>query len=162
MVTQGYERPGAPGIVDWRPVAFTARAWTEIEKRYSQIEKESLALYSGIVTNRTYLLGAQFEAAVYHRPLLPLYNNPKRPTQMRVARHRIKLAGYNLKVIHVASTHTPSDYGTRGGCPKARDYTEEEVEEYGVDTDQEIYVNRVMTENIPDAMSQQRRGDEDA
>ena len=68
MVTQGYERPGAPGIVDWRPVAFTARAWIEIEKRYSQIEKESLALYSGIVTNRTYLLGAQFEAAVDHRP----------------------------------------------------------------------------------------------
>ena len=34
-----------------------------------------------------------------------------------------------------------------------REYTEEEVEEFGVDTDHEIYVNRVMTENIPDAMS---------
>ena len=50
---------------------------------------------------------------------------------MRVDRHRIKLAGYNFKVIHVAGTHTPSDYGTRGGCPKppSLGYTEEEVEE---------------------------------
>ena len=125
-------------MVDWRPVAFTARAWTEVEK-------ESLALYSGIVSNSTYLFGAQFEAAMDHRPLLPLDNNPKRPIQMRVDIHRIKLAGYNFKVIH--------DYVTRRGCPKSREYTEEEVKEFGVDTDHEIYVNRVMTENIPDAMS---------
>ena len=56
---------------------------------------------------------------------------------MRVDRHHIKLAGYNFKVIHVAGVHTPSDYGTRGGCPEplSREYTEEETEEYGVDTD---------------------------
>merc|ERR1712089_50786 len=38
--------------VQWQPVAHTARAWTEPEKRYSQIEKESLALYSGVVSNK--------------------------------------------------------------------------------------------------------------
>ena len=37
----------------------------EVEKRYSQI------------SNRTYLLGAQFEVTVDHRLQLPLYNNPK-------------------------------------------------------------------------------------
>ena len=31
----------------WRPVAHTARAWTDCEKRYSQMEKESNALLTG-------------------------------------------------------------------------------------------------------------------
>lgn len=70
--------------MQWRPVAHTARAWTEPEKRYSQIEKESLALYSRVVSNKMYLLGSKFEAVVDHQPLLPLYNRPARPKQMRV------------------------------------------------------------------------------
>ena len=48
----------------WRPVAHTARAWTECEKRYSQIEKESNALLTGITSNKTYLMGVKFQAAV--------------------------------------------------------------------------------------------------
>ena len=32
----------------------TARAWTMVETAYTQIEKESLGLYSGIVSNRMY------------------------------------------------------------------------------------------------------------
>ena len=37
-------------------------------------EKESLRLYSGIVSNRMYLLGTKFVAVVDHKPLLPLFN----------------------------------------------------------------------------------------
>ena len=69
-VTQKYEHPQYG--VQWRPVAHIARAWTEAEKRYSQIEKESLALYAMTVTNRMYLLGKPFTIAVDHKPLLPL------------------------------------------------------------------------------------------
>ena len=43
-------------------MAHTARAWTEPEKRYSQIEKESNAMLTGIASNKMYLLGKQFEA----------------------------------------------------------------------------------------------------
>ena len=126
------------------PVAHTARAWTAPEMNYSQIEKESNALHSGVVSNKMYLLGRPFVGMVDHRPLLPLYNTPRRPKQMRVDRHRIKLAGYNFRLEHVSGAKTPCDYGTRAGCPKAREYTKQEQEEWGVETDDEIFVNRLI------------------
>ena len=108
-VAQRYDHPEKGE--QWRPVAHTARAWTDCEKRYSQIKKESNALLTGITSNKTYLLGVNFEAVVDHKPLLPLYNNPKRPKQMRVDRHRMKLAGYRFHVSHVSGEKNPCDYG---------------------------------------------------
>jgi hypothetical protein len=78
-VAQLYDPPEKGA--QWRPVAHTARAWTDCEKRYSQIEKESKALLTGITSNKTYLLGFDFEAVVDHKPLLPLYNSPRRPSR---------------------------------------------------------------------------------
>ena len=115
----------------WRPVAHTARAWTVAEKGYSQIAKESNALMTGMISNRMYLLGIPFEAVVDHKPLLPLYNIPRRPKQMRVDRHRMKLMAFNFKVIHMSGDKIPCDYGSRAGCPPAKEYTEAEREELG-------------------------------
>ena len=89
-------------------------------------------MYSGIISNKMYLLGVKFEAVVDHKPLIPLYNNPKRPKQMRVDRHRMKLAAYDFKVVHMAGDKIPCDYGSRGGCPNSKEYTEEEKEKFGV------------------------------
>ena len=141
--------------LQWRPVAHSSRAWTGAEKRYSQIEKESNALHSGIVSNKTYLLGRSFVAAVDHKPLLPLYNSPRRPKQMRVDRHRMKLAGYDFKVEHVAGSAMPCDYGSRRGCPESKEYSAAEMEEFGVEEDDEIFVNRVVEEQLPPAITRE-------
>ena len=150
-VAQRYGHPEAGE--QWRLVAHTARAWTDTEKRYSQIEKESNALYSGIISNKTYLLGTHFTAMVDHRPLLPLYNTPRRPNQMRVDRHRMKLAAYDFKVDHMSGSKSPCDYGSRKGCPKPREYTAEQKEQAGVEDDNEIYVNRLVDEQLPPAIT---------
>ena len=42
-------------------------------------------------------------AVVDHKPLLLLYNTPRRPKQMRVDRHRMKLMAFEFKVIHMSS-----------------------------------------------------------
>ena len=152
-VTQAYQH--ASEGLQWRPVAHSSRAWTDAEKRYSQIEKESNALHSGVVSNKMYLLGRPFVAAVDHKPLLPLYNTPRRPKQMRVDRHRMKLAGYDFRVEHVAGAQMPCDYGSRRGCPKARKYTEEDMEELGVEENDEIFVNRVLEEQLPPAITRE-------
>ena len=137
----------------WRPVAHTARAWTETEKGYSQIEKESNALCTGISANRPYLLGKNFQAAVDHKPLLPLYNKINRPKQIRVDRHRTKLAGYKFEVIHVPGDSTPCDYGSRAGCPEPREYTEQEKEDWAIEEEDEIFVSRIMEEQVPQAIT---------
>ena len=146
-----HERAGP----QWRPVAHTARAWTDPERRYSQIEKESNALLTGIASNKMYLLGVPFEAVVDHKPLLPLYNSPRRPKQMRIDRHRMKLAAYNFKVVHMAGDKIPCDYGSRTGCPKTKKYTKQEKEELEVEYDTEIYVNRVVEEQLPEAVTRE-------
>ena len=101
-------------------------------------------MHTGIVSNKMYLLGTKFGAVVDHKPLLPLFNSPKRPKQMRVDRHRMKLGAYDFKVHHIAGDKISCDYGSRAGCPPAKEYTEAEREELGVDDDLEIYVNRVV------------------
>ena len=65
-VAQLYEDPEKG--TQLRPVAHTAQALTDCKKRYSQIENESNALLRGISSNKTYLLGLNFE----HKPPLPL------------------------------------------------------------------------------------------
>ena len=152
-VAQRYDHPTEG--TQWRPVAHTARAWTEPEKHYSQIEKESNALMTGIASNRMYLLGQKFEAVVDHKPLLPLYNTVRRPKQMRVDRHRMKLGAFDFRVVHMAGTKIPCDYGSRTGCPKERTLTEREKEELQVDDDTEIYVNRVVEDQLPPAVTRE-------
>jgi hypothetical protein len=51
----------------------------DAEECYSQIQKESNALMTGIVANNTYLLNKHFKAVVDHKALLPLYNTQRRP-----------------------------------------------------------------------------------
>ena len=111
--------------------------------------EQCIALHTGIVSNKMYLLGTKFEAVVDHKPLLPLFNSPKRPKQMRVDRHRMKMGAYDFNVFHMAGDKIPCDYGSRAGCLPAKEYTEAEREEVGVDDDLEIYFNRVVDEHLP-------------
>ena len=39
----------------FRPVNYTSRALTEMEKRYTKVEGESLGVLFGILSNRMYL-----------------------------------------------------------------------------------------------------------
>ena len=63
----------------FRPANYTSRALTETEKRYSKVEWESLGVMFGILSNRMYLYGTEFEVVVDHRPLVTLYNSLNRP-----------------------------------------------------------------------------------
>ena len=61
-----------PGSTDtaWRPVFYTSRALTKTEHNYSKVEGESLGVLTGILTNKRYSYGTQFEVIVDHQPLV--------------------------------------------------------------------------------------------
>ena len=48
------------GDSNWRPVAYASRSSTETERRYSQIEKEALAVTWSCEKFYNYLLGSKF------------------------------------------------------------------------------------------------------
>ena len=72
----------------YRPVAFGSRALTEAEIKYSQIEKEALAIVFGCEHFHLYLYGKSFEMETDHRPLEYIFK-PKasgKPAPARVER----------------------------------------------------------------------------
>ena len=139
-VAQRYEEDGE---VRWRPVANTARSWSEVEARYGQVERESNRVLHSITSNKMYVLGQEFVCVVDHKPLLPLYNQLKRPIQARVDRHRMKLAQFNFKLVYEKGSMNPCDYGSRH---PGKHHEEEE-------DDSEIYINRVVEELLPAAVT---------
>ena len=124
-------------------MANTARSWSEVEARYGQMERESNGVLHSITSNKMYVLGQEFVCVVDHKPLLPLYNQLKRPIQARVDRHRMKLAQFNFKLVYDKGSMNPCDYGSRH---PGKHHEEEEDES-------EIYINRVVEELLPAAVT---------
>ena len=56
----------------WKPVAYTSKSMTETERRYSQIEKEALALVWACEKFKHYVLGKEIQLETDHKPLVPL------------------------------------------------------------------------------------------
>ena len=69
-----------------RPIAFASRSLAPAEKRYSQLEKEGLAIIFGIKKFHMYLFGRRFEIWSDHKPLQHLFQATKATSVMASAR----------------------------------------------------------------------------
>ena len=93
----------------WRPVDHTSRPWTPAEARYSQMERESNGILTGMWMNRMYTMGTHVEVVTDHEPLVPIYtveSSKERP--IRVDNHRTKLLPFAYHLVY-----EPCDYGSR-------------------------------------------------
>ena len=98
----------------YRPIRYDSRALNDPETRYSQIDAESLAIYTGIMKCHIYLYGLQsFEVVTDHQPLLALYNKFKQTIPPRVQHHKIMTQGYAYTVRYERGQLNPSDYLSR-------------------------------------------------
>ena len=133
----------------WKPVNYTSRTQTKTEQRYSQIEGESLAIHFGVTSNRMYLYGFLFIVITEHQPLTSLYNNVKKAGPARVERHKLKLQGFDFKVIYRSGSKNPVDFNSRHPLP----YTNIQDLSIDEDDDVEIYINSVVEDSLPDAIT---------
>ena len=87
----------------WRPVAYASRSLSDTEKRYSQIDKEGLAITWACERFRDYLIGREFHIETDHKPLVPLLGE-KDVCELppRIQRYRMRLMRYNFTISHVA------------------------------------------------------------
>ena len=86
-----------------RPVYFVSRTLTETERRYSQVEKEALALVYGCTSFHDYLWGQKFELITDHKPLLGLFSADKQISVQasgRIQRWGLILQAYNFDLLH--------------------------------------------------------------
>ena len=86
----------------WKPVAFASRSITETERRYSQIEKEALALVWACEKFADYVIGKAILLETDHKPLVPLLGKTNLDClPPRVLRFRIRLMRFDYSISHV-------------------------------------------------------------
>ena len=83
----------------WRVVTYASRNFTDVERRYSQTEKEALALVWACEMFDLYVFGHEFELETDHKPLEHIYGG-KQNIAARIERWVLRLQGYQHNVVY--------------------------------------------------------------
>ena len=102
-----------PGIKDQRVVAYASRALTDVERWYSQIEREALAVIWAIEKLHLYLFGSHFKLLTDCKTVVLIFNNPKLKPPAHIKCWNLRLQGYDFEVQHTKGNENPSDYLSR-------------------------------------------------
>ena len=99
-------------------IAYVSRVLSPVEKRYSQTEKEALAIVWGIEHFHLYVFGAPFTLITDHKPLQLIYNNPRSRPPARIERWFLRLQQHDFQVIYKKGNDNPADFLSRHPQPK--------------------------------------------
>ncbi|CAB3244064.1 unnamed protein product [Arctia plantaginis] len=96
-----------------RPVSYVSRTLNQAERNYSQIDKEALAIFYGVIRHHQYLYGRTFELRTDHKPLSYIFG-PKigipQTAASRLQRWAVRLAAYDFTIKFVTSKQNgPAD-----------------------------------------------------
>lgn len=127
-------------------LSYASRSLDDVESRYSQVEREALAVRWGVEHFHLYLYGNPFVVITDHKPLVSVFANVLAKPSPRIERWCLRLQQYNFKVVYRPGSTNPADYMSRhpiaSTCARGRKVTEE-------------YVNYVCESVCPKAVSVQ-------
>ena len=127
------------------PVAFASRALTPTEQRYSQIEREALAVKFGCLRFDHYLSGSSdFTVVTDHRPLIPLFRPGSRPPP-RIERMALRLQHLNLRLVYRPGPQNPADILSRQPVEKPSSGAGEKLDA--------LYVSAIVQGATPNGVS---------
>ena len=106
-----------PHSQETKIIAYASRSLTEVETRYSQTEKEALAIVWGVEHFHLYLYGAPFVLYTDHKPLEVIYANPCSKPPARIERWMLRLQQYDFSVIYKKGEENPADFMSRHPLP---------------------------------------------
>ena len=87
---------------EWKPIAYISRALTVTEQRYTQTEKEALAVTWACERFRDYLVDLHFHIETDHKPLVPLLTSKNLDElPIRVQCFRLRLMRFSYSMSHV-------------------------------------------------------------
>ena len=98
---------------DTKVIAYSSRSLTSTEMRYSQIERETLAVTYACGKNHLYLLGRSFILYNDNKALTNILNNPKSVPPPRIERMLLRIQGYTFTTEYVKSGDNVADYLSR-------------------------------------------------
>lgn len=101
---------GPNNSINRNVVAYASRSLTDTEQRYSQTEREALAIVWACVRFHLYTYGASFKVITDHKPLVPMLNNPRAKLPARIERWQLRLQPYSMKVEYRPGQDNPADF----------------------------------------------------
>ncbi len=132
------------GRNDNKVVAYASRVLTDVEKCYSQTEKEALAIVWAVEHFHLYLYGKDFTLITDHKPLEVIYGSRKSKPSARIERWVLRLQPYTFKAAYKAGADNPVDYLSRHPV-QVKDMRNQKMTE--------SYVNFITTNSVPKAMT---------
>ncbi|RXN33959.1 putative protein K02A2.6-like protein [Labeo rohita] len=104
-----------------KPLGFTSRTLTPAEQRYSQLDKEALAIIFGVQKFHKYLYGRKFTICTDHKPLIFLFGEKKPIPQLsssRVQRWALLISAYEYTMVYKSKdSHANADARSRLPLP---------------------------------------------
>ena len=114
---------------DRRVVAYSSRALTDVERRYSQTEREALAIVWAVERLHLYLYGSHFKLITDCKPVQLIFSNPKLKPPPRIERWNLE-QGYDFEIVHTEGSQNPSDFLSRHSSLNVDDKQDTLAEEY--------------------------------
>jgi hypothetical protein len=125
-------------------ICYASKALTDVQTRYSVIEKEAYACLYGVTKFRRFVYGSDFVIVTDHRPLLKIFGDPKAKLPARLERFSLQLQAYRYEMQYVAGKYNASDYLSRHPTDQAEAESTNQAE---------LYVNFLVENTIPRSMT---------
>ena len=136
---------GALLTQEGRVISYGSRALNDVETRYSQTEREALAVIWGCEHFHLYLFGQEFTIISDHKPLETIFNNPNSKPPARIERWRLKLQPYHYRVQYRPGKSNAADYMSR--------HPSTQVQINNISDIAEEYVNYIAENAVPKALT---------
>ena len=82
----------------YRPICYASRKLSKVEKRYSQFEREALAVRWACEKFHLYLYGIKFEIRADHKPLVTVLSPRSKPPSARIERWLLYLQQFQYDI----------------------------------------------------------------
>ena len=103
--------PGKP--LNKHIVSFWSKAFSNVEQRYSQVEKEALGVVLACEKFRIYLVGKKFKLLTDNKAVEIIYKNPKSNPPARIRRFNLRLMDLEFEIQHKPGIENMADYLSR-------------------------------------------------
>ena len=143
-----------------QPIHFISRTLTDTEKRYSQTEKDALAIKWAKDRFRMYLLGApKFKIITAHKPLLPLFNKATAKLPPRIEKWVMDMQDVDYELIYEPGKDEadPLDFLSRHPLPETGTDGTEKIIRHTIEVEHAVVLDRIKTETEKDDILQKLR-----
>ena len=132
-----------------QPVHFISRTMTETEKRYSQTEKDALAIRWAKNRFSVYLLGApKFKIVTAHKPLIPMFNKMSTKLPPRIEKWVMDMQDVDFEVVYEPGKDEadPLDFLSRHPLPEIEADETEKVIKTVIENEHAVVNERLQEE----------------